>query len=840
MVDFSKKLTAKSLELKVNPSEIYDTLDRASDKGPLRPAQLEILDKWYKEYKDEKDVIIKLHTGQGKTLVGLLILQSKLNQGKGPAIYLCSNIYLVKQTCEQARQFGIKYCEIDRNRQIPLEFHESKAILITHVQKLFTGHSTFGLHNESLPIDSIILDDSHACIETIQDAFTIKINQDQKGYKEIFELFENDLEEQGAAKLEEIKKHEYSALLPVPYWAWKDKYKEVVSVLVKYKDENHITFSWDLIKDSIKDCHCIISGNSIEILPYKNPIEQFGSFFLAKHRVFMSATTNNDVFFIKGLGLAINTIEKPLVYESEKWSGEKMILIPYLINDNLTKAEIVNRFTSSTTRNFGVVALTPSDKMAEYWEECGAIKVTSENIEAQIELLKQGNYEHTRVFSNRYDGIDLPDKSCRILIIDSKPHAQRLFDILQETCRHESEIIAIRTAQKIEQGLGRGVRGEKDYCVIIITGESLINTIKNKKLKKYFSPQTRKQIDIGFDVARFAIEESVSSDGMPVLVGLINQCLKRDDGWKAYYVKEMNNMEKPTARKNLLEILTLERRAEELYAQGNYNKAAASIQTIIDSHIEKNNNTEIGWYLQEMARISYSDSKVESNRLQVSAHSLNRYLMKPREGMTFKKLTINKARIENLRDWIEQFDNFDELKTYIAEILSGLDFGIKAEIFESSLCELGKALGFGSERPDKEWKRGPDNLWNVSNGRYILLEAKSEVKKNRAEINKDETGQMNNATAWFSENYSGDEVKNIMIIPTKTIASNTGFNETVAIMTESRLKKLKQNVNSFFNEFKTFDLQNLSEKQINTYISAHTLLVENLLKEYSEKPYQKK
>jgi replicative superfamily II helicase len=56
---------------------------------------------------------VKLHTGQGKTLVGLLMLQSRLNAGKGPVVYLCPDHFLIAQTCEQARQFGIRpYSEI--------------------------------------------------------------------------------------------------------------------------------------------------------------------------------------------------------------------------------------------------------------------------------------------------------------------------------------------------------------------------------------------------------------------------------------------------------------------------------------------------------------------------------------------------------------------------------------------------------------------------------------------------------------------------------------------------------------------------------------------------------
>ena len=137
MVDFSKKLSAHKVTKKINPIEIYDSLDRASDKGPLRPSQEAVLKNWFEDFKNKKDAIIKLHTGQGKTLLGLLMLQSKLNEGKGPVLYLCPNKYLVEQTCDQARKFGIKFTQIDKQNQIPQDFWDSKTILVTHTQILF-------------------------------------------------------------------------------------------------------------------------------------------------------------------------------------------------------------------------------------------------------------------------------------------------------------------------------------------------------------------------------------------------------------------------------------------------------------------------------------------------------------------------------------------------------------------------------------------------------------------------------------------------------------------------------------------------------------------------------
>lgn len=127
MVDFSKRLSSGTKPKPTNPIELYDSLDRAADKGPLRPAQVDVLTKWYEGARKKKDVIVKLHTGQGKTLIGLLMLQSILNEKKGPAVYLCPNNFLIDQTCEQAEQFGIATCQSDG--ELPEDFADGKSIL---------------------------------------------------------------------------------------------------------------------------------------------------------------------------------------------------------------------------------------------------------------------------------------------------------------------------------------------------------------------------------------------------------------------------------------------------------------------------------------------------------------------------------------------------------------------------------------------------------------------------------------------------------------------------------------------------------------------------------------
>lgn len=835
MVDFKKRLGKKEHVRILHPCEIYDTLDRASDKGPLRPVQDQILKNWYNDFRQQKDVILKLHTGQGKTLIGLLILQSRINQDTGPAIYLCPDNYLVEQTCKQAESFGINYVIIDK--ELPDEFVDGKAILITTVKKLFNGESKFKLGTKSVAVSTVLMDDAHACIDYIKDSFTITLKKDIQAYQDLLTLFGPELEKQAIGTYADIRNNDYDAFLGVPYWDWQDKVTDVARILSENRTLREIRFVWPLIKDILKDCKCIISGESLEITPHALPLRIFGSYWNAEHRIFMSATVNDDSFFIKGLGLNAKTVENPLCIKDEKWSGEKMILIPSLIDASLNRTEIVNFLAiPRSDAKFGVVALVPSFKVTQDWKKYGSVIADKTSIYLEIEKLKNKDYEKTLVIVNRYDGIDLPDHSCRILVFDSKPFSESLEDRFLELCRSTSEIIAIKQAQIIEQGLGRGVRGEKDYCVILLTGTELVKIIRSKETRKHFSQQTNTQVELGLQIADFA-KDDIKNGTSPIIAlqALINQSLKRDEGWKEFYIENMDNMVPLEGSKKILEIFESERRAEREYSDGNIDEACKIIQNLIDGHITS--SEEKGWYLQEMARYTYATSISQANEYQISAHKKNIYLFKPKEGMAITKISsVSLRRIENIISWIQTFENFEELKIQVDSVLGHLRFGVEAERFEKAIDDLAKALGFVSQRPDKEWNEGPDNLWKVRDDEYVLIECKSKVSTTRKEIHKDETGQMNNACAWFTKTYGDALAKRLMIIPTKKVSHAAGFNLNVEIMREGNLNRFTSNINKFFMEFKNLDLKDIPEKKVQEYLTLHHLTVDDILSLYSEPP----
>ncbi|POS09944.1 DEAD/DEAH box helicase family protein [Burkholderia gladioli] len=834
MVDFKKRLSGKKAERPIDPSKLYDTLDRAHDKGPLRPAQLAVLQKWFSDHRGDRDVIVKLHTGQGKTLIGLLMLQSQLNSGTGPALYLCPDNFLIDQTIEQAKQFGILTCQADP--ELPDEFLNSDRILVTSVQKLFNGLTKFGLNRKSIPVGTLLMDDAHACADTIREACRIRIPKEEPAYDALKTLFADDLEQQGLGTFADINNCKRDALLPIPYWAWIERESDVAKILAANAERKSIKFAWPLLKNILAHCQCIVSGVALEIEPNIPPLETFGSYADAAHRVFMSATVTDDAFLVKGLQLKPETIINPLTYSKEGWSGEKMVLLPSLIHEELDRERIVKGYaTPNPKRRHGVVALATAFARVKDWEAYGAVIADRDSVGDVITELRKGEFEKTVVLVNRYDGIDLPDETCRLLVFDGKPYSESLIDLYEEACRPDSVATLMRTVRTVEQGMGRSVRGEKDYSVIVIIGSDITRLVRDRESRKFLSSQMSRQIEIGLEIADMA-KQDIESGQKPAdaFNGLVRQCLQRDEDWKAFYVEQMAKVKPSGANERVLRVYASELAAEQAYRDGDYATAADVLQKLLDK--KQVDDADKGWYLQQVARYQYRSDRPESQRLQIAAHKENRFLLRPSNGVTVAKLTmVSQGRVERIMSWVRKFETYEQLDIALSDILGRLVFGTKADKFEQALDEISRAIGFAGERPDKEWKEGPDNLWALDDTQYILWECKSEVEVSRAEINKREAEQMNRSSAWFDKHYAGMKVKRIIVHPAGAVASAASFTHEVEGMRETELRRLVKQLREFFKSFEAFNFKDMSATKIQKLIDAHGLSVSSLLTKSTKK-----
>src|SRR5215510_4388698 len=106
MVDFEKLRTKKNKAKAIDPIEIFRRLPKPPGINDLYTSQAEVLKAWFPKRTD-RDVVLKLHTGGGKTLVGLLLAQSSINEVGDPVLYLAVNTQLVNQTLQKAKSYGI-------------------------------------------------------------------------------------------------------------------------------------------------------------------------------------------------------------------------------------------------------------------------------------------------------------------------------------------------------------------------------------------------------------------------------------------------------------------------------------------------------------------------------------------------------------------------------------------------------------------------------------------------------------------------------------------------------------------------------------------------------------
>jgi len=114
----------------LDPKRLFRALPKPSGSQFKFPhdIQTEVWDKWF-DRRDEPDLVVKMNTGSGKTVIGLVIAKSSLNEGKGPAVYLVPDRQLQAQVGATADQLGIAWTDDPRDpafRQSTADFPSSE------------------------------------------------------------------------------------------------------------------------------------------------------------------------------------------------------------------------------------------------------------------------------------------------------------------------------------------------------------------------------------------------------------------------------------------------------------------------------------------------------------------------------------------------------------------------------------------------------------------------------------------------------------------------------------------------------------------------------------------
>lgn len=834
MVNFRKLVKQKRSVDPTNLIDLFNSLDRHATHTELRPAQDQAL-RQLTDRRSEKDLILKISTGAGKTAVGLLYLYSHMEETEAPAVYLCSTVQLVEQVLEEAVKLGIPAFPYPANETYPsAEAIAGKALIVCTYAKLFNAKSTFDRTDVLLRPNAIVLDDAHAGVEEIRNKFTLTI-LDPSLVQELIGLLSDPCGAFRPGTWQNIVARDPFLSLEVPYWIWKPLIPEVLKKLSPHAAEGSFKFVWSFILDTLRWCRCIVTGHGIEIIPEILPVHKCEAYAKASHRLFMSATLADDSVLIREIGCDLEAARNPIVPKKDHGLGERMVIAPSLIDKSLDRAYVMN-LGAALSKKTNVVVLSPSKSLAREWKSVGAKFVLGEEVATAIrDLRNPKSGVRFVVFAQRYDGIDLPDNACRVLIMDGLPFGESITDKYDVSLSSTPGGMRNRIVYRIEQGMGRAVRSHVDYAVVILSGADLANFIAKNEVLKSMNSGTRAQLKLAMDLASLAREES-SQDPSKALDSMISQCLKRDDDWKQYYEEKVKAV-KPSHGKTedtRLELSAAERRAFHFAVSNNPREAVNTLRIILNK-VEIDDKDE-GWYLQRVANYMLEVNPGEYLEIQQAAHEKNSSVLCP-PNVSARPISPSLSEIPAIiLGWFNQFGNPNGAIAAIQDLRARLSYDGSPETLEQALLELAPLLGADSSRPEKEYGKGPDDLW-LWPSTSLVIETKN---RNQKSLFKKDAGQLHQSLQWFSENYQTRTGQPIIVAKIHISDKNAQFPLETRVLLPAQMVELLNNIEAFYQAIIDDLPSSLEAKKINQQLPHFNLDLKQFVGKYTVRVSEKR
>jgi hypothetical protein len=395
------------------------------------------------------------------------------------------------------------------------------------------------------------------------------------------------------------------------------------------------------------------------------------------------------------------------------------------------------------------------------------------------------------VIINRYDGIDLPDDACRLLIIDGLPQAYTGYERREAIALRDSEAMITRQLHRIEQGMGRGVRSRDDRCVVLLLGPKLAQLVARADVADRFSPATRAQLELSRKVAAGLVDTDIMN-----MLDVVLQVVTGDAGFREISREALvgvtygSTIVAPTAAPL--------RAAYNAAAVGRTEAAKDSAQEAVNIALNAGDTRLAGWLGETLADYTHPLNATEAQAILTTAVERNSGVLRPVGGLTYKKVRATVEQSQQARDFLTgRYANGTELLLGVSAVLADLVWdNDRTNVTEQALADLGEHLGFTTQRPERDFGRGSDVLWVLGPSRYTVIEAKSGATGEL--IWKKDIDQLAGSINWCLDEYGkNSQVVPLMMHPCVTVERSGTPPPETKILTDTRLEELKQAVTAF-------------------------------------------
>ncbi|WP_405458116.1 DEAD/DEAH box helicase family protein [Streptomyces sp. NBC_00101] len=493
-----------------DPEQLYRQLALVNN-GPanLWLHQGDVLRSWHANHLNAADVAIELPTGAGKTLVGGLI-GDYLRRSNGERVtYLCATRQLAKQTAEKLTQYGISnvlligrvrtWNAADRSR-----YTSANAIAVSVYSHVFNANPA--LDDAQL----LLLDDAHAAEGYVAGPWSLEISRDeQSAYHDVLSALADALDPLVVARLRadapdaQYRNSVYLAS-PLGVSSQAGPLEEVLSAAAaasKISDE--AGYALRFLQGHLGQCMVYLSHRRLLIRPLIPPTLFHAPFNDPARRVYMSATLGAGGELERVFGRrAIKRIPIPKGWEKQG-TGRRLFCFPQLTSDLSAAPAQVGPWVADVIAQQGrAVILTPDTRTAKaFTSTCvpdGYEVLKADQVEDDLKVFTQKSAA-ALVLNNRYDGIDLPDQDCRLVVLAGLPARGDL----QERFLHGSlgavEVLQERIRARIMQGAGRATRNSRDFAAVLLLDDDLVSYVTRRDVQQAMHPEIHAELDFGYN-----------------------------------------------------------------------------------------------------------------------------------------------------------------------------------------------------------------------------------------------------------------------------------------------------------------------------------------------------
>ena len=661
-------------------------------------AQGDALREWH-NHRNEGDVAVILNTGAGKTLVGLLIAQSLVNETQSEVVYACSSIQLVEQTAEKARGYGLPVTTYYNGEFSNNLYFRAEAPCVTTYHALFNGKTRFRTHD----IMAAIFDDAHAAEYILRDQFSLKISRSEMSdaYEHIVTLFQRYHSLVGLeTSYAELSRGKSSRQFFVPPFELRHNIAELRNILLQANLTEYTStkFSWEHIQNHEDLCCLLISNSEITLTPPIVPIFTLPYFDKGVRRVYLSATLRAPDNFVRAFGRQPDRIVAPSTTAGE---CERMILVPSLVDsveDDLESAREV-------IRDQKTLILVPSFSKAESWAGIAPVP-GRQSVPEEVALFQKASPPEKLTLAARYDGIDLPGDTCRMLVFDELPTGTGPLETFQWENLNMRNSLRSLIATRIVQSFGRISRGMSDHGVVILTGKSLVEWLLIPRNRAMLPLFLQKQIELGE-----AVSKQAKNTGD--LRSAAIDCLSRDSEWiQTYttYMRDLPSEREPGDLLTALNIALAEAKFGRALWDRDFRRAAGELNSVLQDAFTFSQSTG-AWLSMWLGFANEMDGDVDSAfYFYKKSRAMHSNLPRPHLPQSSSTAPIPQQVLnvaEQMQVGHSNSISIEPPKTIMHDLMRLDGNGSSRQVEESLRC-LGQYLGLYSSRPDNEFGKGPD------------------------------------------------------------------------------------------------------------------------------------